>query len=294
MIEKSIPDPRLQYDFMHGKNVVCHQTVTDIQNALSDDIPRYWSPYTVYGFFAQTLPETLKYRDPQPLLKGSGWKRDKTTIPQYFFLAGAGEGKSRTAQELPKLLIECTNDVDLENRLRSALVFNLSFENGTKLLWSDEKSASNAIGNRMLFQLLQQPGECWDTYVNQYYVTPAGVLSRVAKHRNQEYNDLNVIIILDGLQAAIKEDMNGTDKNYFFTIVSLHLFPCQFTTIESFSPSDIITTSENKRNPVFVDNPVMKMLINDMGGHGRALEALVDSIRGIDLDNINFIDLINN
>jgi hypothetical protein len=120
------------------------------------------------------LPETLEYRDPQPLLKGSGsswdfqvsealknelkdairdhfkfWKAgqlEKTKIPQYFILAGAGEGKSRTAQELPKLLLKCTNDdVDLQNRLKSALVFNLSFENGTKLLRGEEIDSSHAI-----------------------------------------------------------------------------------------------------------------------------------------------------
>lgn len=32
------------------------------------------------------------------------------------------------AQELPKLLIKCTNDTDLQDRLESTLVFNLSFE----------------------------------------------------------------------------------------------------------------------------------------------------------------------
>ncbi|CAG8506857.1 10465_t:CDS:2, partial [Acaulospora colombiana] len=123
----------------------------------------------------RTLPETLKYRDPQPLVTGNGsswdfhasealkqelkdairdhfkfWKagqRDKTRIPQYFILAGAGEGKSRTAQELPKLLIECTNDVDIQNRLRSALVFNLVFDNGTKLF---ETNSDYAIVDKNL------------------------------------------------------------------------------------------------------------------------------------------------
>ncbi|CAG8456874.1 1471_t:CDS:2 [Acaulospora colombiana] len=133
------------------------------------------------------------------------WKAgqlDKTRIPQYFILAGAGEGKSRTAQELQKLLIECTNDADLQNRLRSTLVFNLTFENGTKLSREVETNSDYAI-------------------------------------------------------------------------------------VTSLQPPRI------NSNPVFVDNPVMKMLINDMGGHGRALEALEESINGKDLDNINFVDLIN-
>ncbi|CAG8580579.1 16609_t:CDS:2 [Acaulospora morrowiae] len=286
---------------------------------------------------SRTLPETLKYRDPQPLLKGSGsswdfqaseslkkelkdaisdhfkhWKAgrcDKMTIPQYFIIAGAGEGKSRTAQELPKLLIECTNDVDLQNRLRSALVFNLSFENETKLIWMIETYCSYAIGNRMLFQLLQQPGESWDAYVDRYNVVPGDVLRRVAKHRDQELNDLNVIVILDGLQVAM-------NKKYFFhdcisvlgilSLLGPFIITCCTTTIimPTFRFSDYsqwrvflpVTSLQPPRingNPVFVDNPVMKMLINDMGGHGRALEALEESISGKDLDNIRFIDLIN-
>jgi len=35
------------------------------------------------------------------------------------------------------------------------------------------------------------------------------------------------------------------------------------------------------------------MLINDMGGHGRALESLEIAIRGKDLDNCNFADLMD-
>ncbi|CAG8601927.1 6732_t:CDS:2 [Acaulospora morrowiae] len=248
------------------------------------------------------------------------WKaglRDKTTIPQYFILAGAGEGKSRTAQELPKLLIECTNDVDLQNRLKSALVFNLSFENGTKLIRVLETDSSHAIGNRMLFQLLRQPGEVWEDYKGRYNVNPVDVLRRVAKYRNQELNDLNVIVILDGIHIAMKKSMDGTDKESFFydcistlcmlsligpfivtcctaTIsIPIHNFLASSQQLRVFLPLTSLQPPRINNNPVFVDNPVMKMLINDMGGHGRALEALEQSIRGKDLDNINFIDLIN-
>ncbi|CAG8698485.1 18761_t:CDS:2, partial [Acaulospora morrowiae] len=204
-------------------------------------------------------------------------KRNKTTISQYFILAGAGEGKSRTAQELPKLLMECTNN------------------------------------------LLQQPGKVWLGFKqkNQYNEPPDDVLCRIAKHRNQEYNELNVIIILDGLQAAINENMDRTDKKSFFydcisalgmlslsvpfiitcctaTIsMPIHSFLASSQQLRVFLPVTSLRPPRINSNPVFVDNPVMKMLINDMGGHGRALEALVDSISGIYLDNINFIDLIN-
>ncbi|CAH1761492.1 17105_t:CDS:2 [Entrophospora sp. SA101] len=72
------------------------------------------------------------------LLGTSAGELDKTTIPEYFILAGAGEGKSHTAQELPKMLIECaTNNTSLQTCLKDVLTFNLSFENGTRLFWGE-------------------------------------------------------------------------------------------------------------------------------------------------------------
>ncbi|CAG8641889.1 5740_t:CDS:2 [Funneliformis caledonium] len=261
----------------------------------------------------QKLPDQLEFRNPHPLLIGSGsiwdfqasnalrgklkeaihdhykfWKaeqREKTKIPEYFILAGAGEGKSRTAQELPKLLIECAeSDADLQNRLKDALVFNLSFENGTKLIRGEENISSNAIGNRMLFQLLKQPNETWNDFKNRYDVTPEDVLRKIAKHRTQEVKDLNVIIILDGLQVAMDHPKDGKNKNtnYFFTIASPHLAFFRFL------PPKI------NNIPVFNDSPIMDMLIDDMGGYGRALEALGEAVEDKDLSKINFIDLINN
>jgi hypothetical protein len=167
----------------------------------------------------------------------------------------------------------------------------------------------------MLFQLL--PGESWNEFKNRYDIAPEDVLRRVAKHRNQELNNLNVIVILDGIQVAMKRSTDGKDKSSFFYncinslgILSLSgpfIVTCCTATV-SIPIHDFLASSQQKRvflpltslksprinnNPVFSDNSVMKMLINDMGGHGRALEALEDSIGGKDLDNVNFADLIN-
>ncbi|CAG8787843.1 36376_t:CDS:2, partial [Gigaspora margarita] len=295
---------------------------------------------------ARNLPETLKYRDPQPLLKSSGsswdfqasdtlrqklknairdhfkfWKAgqlNKMKIPQYFILAGAGEGKSRTAQELPNLLIEYTNDdVILQNRLKSALVFSLSFENETQLLRMVETDGSRAIGNRMLFQLLQQPGETWVEFKNRYDVSPEDVLRIIAKRQNQEFNDLNVIIIMDGLQVALDNLDDGKNKKSFFYdcistlgilsisgpfIVScctatismpIHDFLASSAQLSIFLPITSLKPPEINNSPVFGDDPVIKMFVNDMGGHGRALEALGEALDGKDLSEVNFIDLID-
>ncbi|CAG8534814.1 6778_t:CDS:2 [Acaulospora morrowiae] len=300
----------------------------------------------IYSFFAQNLPETLKYRDPQPLLKGSSsswdfqasealkqnlkdairnhfkfWKAgqlDKVKIPQYFILAGAGEGKSRTAQELSNLLIEYTNDnVDLQNRLKSAFVFNLSFENGTRYIRSLETDNSRAIGNRMLFQLLQQPNESWNDFKDQYSVTPEGVLHRIAKHHNQKFNDLNVVIILDGLQVALSNfDYKKNKESFFYDCISalcilstsgpfiinccmatismpIYDFHASSTQLRIFLPTTSLEPPKINNSPVFANDPVTRMFVDDIEGHGRALEALGEVLDGKDLSEVNFIDLIN-
>ena len=108
-------------------------------------------------FLLGELPYDLKYLEPEPLLKTEGlsWqfqrsdelmntfkdallshyenfisKRiDKISIPIYLILAGSGTGKSRIATELPQLAKDCAvNNPELQERLESALVFNISFE----------------------------------------------------------------------------------------------------------------------------------------------------------------------
>ncbi|CAG8438877.1 10974_t:CDS:2 [Acaulospora colombiana] len=270
----------------------------------------------------RNLPETLKYRDPQPLAKGSGsswdfqasetlkqilknairdhfkfWKAgqlDKIKIPQYFILAGAGEGKSRTAQELPNLLIEYTNDdINLQNRLKSAFVFNISFENGTKLTGMEKSNRINAIGNRMLFQLLQQPGESWNVFNNRYDATPEDVLHRIAKNYNQKFTDLNVIIILDGLQMALDKFDDGNDRCTATISMPIHYSLARSAQLRIFLPTTLLKPPKINNSPVFANDPVTKMLIDDMGGHGRALEALGEVLNDRDLSEVNYIDLIN-
>ncbi|CAG8752046.1 6605_t:CDS:2, partial [Funneliformis mosseae] len=114
-----------------------------------------------------------------------------------------------------------------------------------------EIMSSKAICNRMLFQLMKQPNDSWNNFKNRYDVTPEYVLRRIAKHRTQEIKDLNVIIILDGLQFTTKENLS---------------------TITSLQPPKI------NNIPVFNDSSIMNMFIDDMVGHGRSLEALGEAV----------------
>jgi hypothetical protein len=42
-------------------------------------------------------------------------------------------------------------------------------------------------------------------------------------------------------------------------------------------------------NLVFKDTPLVDMLIDDMGGNGRALEALASALEDVDIENDNFV-----
>jgi len=60
---------------------------------------------------------------------------------------------------LQKLLIESIaddNNINLQNCLKSAFVFNLSFENKIKLLQKKEDIILYAIDIQMLFKLMKQ------------------------------------------------------------------------------------------------------------------------------------------
>src|SRR5206468_11536153 len=108
---------------------------------------------------------------------------DKTLIPIYLILAGSGTGKSRIATELPQLAKDCAvNHSELQERLKSALVFNISFENGTALDTNNEKDPGIAIGSRMLFQLLPNWHNNWNKFKDLYKITPVEILEKVAKN----------------------------------------------------------------------------------------------------------------
>ncbi|CAJ0626394.1 9182_t:CDS:2 [Entrophospora sp. SA101] len=131
--------------------------------------------------------DELEYLPPEPLLRTSGYswdyqksddlrellrttiteyykicikqQLDKSTTPLFFMIAGAGEGKSRNANELPNILHEeFASHKELKKRFENALIFNISLENDTKIDLLEEHSAVTAIAKRMLFQLEKRKG----------------------------------------------------------------------------------------------------------------------------------------
>ena len=137
-------------------------------------------------------------------------------MPIYFFLSGAGTGKSRHAAEFHKTSVHCLGDEDeeLKGKLCNAWVFHTTFENGTSLR-SAESDGFWAIGTRMLHQLL--PNEKLKDILENYEAPdPWSVLQLAAKSEQKELKDSAVILIVDGLHALMVSDNDGVDQTSEF------------------------------------------------------------------------------
>ncbi|KAK3826764.1 MAG: hypothetical protein J3R72DRAFT_12604 [Linnemannia gamsii] len=230
--------------------------------------------------------------------------RDKSTIPLYLFLCGAGTGKSRNAQEFHQSAVSCLTeeeDRELRNRIEHAWVFHVSLENGTSLL-VQEVDPIEAVGSRMLLQLL--PDKCIDDIVGVYEnVRPMHVLGLLAQGTGQDLKSATVILVVDGLQSFILNPSDGHNRDSAFyraltniadlSIRDVFLMTCCTATVTSPVDKALASTHRNRvvlpvasleppritRNglssPVFDDDDhIIKVLVDDCGGHGRALESL--------------------
>jgi hypothetical protein len=253
---------------------------------------------------------------------------DKTYVPIYFYLGGAGTGKSRHASEFASSVQEAirldaerhaerhaelhTNDdhcnlCDLYNellqRLEKAFIFHVSFENGTSLTLEEKSEPLNAVGVRMLHQLLG--GNIQDVR-GKYDAIPSDVFELVAAAKNVDlYNDFTGILVIDGIHTLIKSASDRTDKESGFyeflnQIADLSLwspFIMTCVTATHLGPEDqFLPASHRMRvylplnrldaptwkidgSKVFDDDdPGTRLLVDDVGGHARAIEAIADEL----------------
>ncbi|CAJ0755871.1 20731_t:CDS:2 [Entrophospora sp. SA101] len=287
-------------------------------------------------FLSGELPNDLRYLEPEPLLKieGLSWQFQKSdelmstfkdALLNHYENFISERGKSRIATELLQLAKDCAvNHSELQERLKSALVFNISFENGTALDINDEKDPDIAIGTRMLFQLLPNWHGNWNEFKKSYKIGSVKILEGVAKNLGKKLEDLAIFITVDGMQAIETRDGDGLNKtsllySYLITISNLvqsqsGLFIIDTCTATTHHPIEqYLASSTQKRGflptvslspptylinkipqKVFPDHPIIDILVNDMGGHGHALEVLQNSLHNRDIDNYNFLDLMNN
>ncbi|GET03519.1 crinkler (CRN) family protein, putative [Rhizophagus clarus] len=296
------------------------------------------------------FPEGLLYVKPAPLLlsTGANWEYqpdptlkeilqkavrghyesflqgniDKSHIPLYLFLSGAGTGKSRNANEFYQTAISClsvSKDKDLLARIKDAYVFHVSYENGTSLRPGEDPFL--AIGTRMLAQLLREEMSFEEVRLTYEPPSPLSVVSLVAKYRNRDLKDVTVILVVDAMQQIMSSPDDGLkeDSDFYRTMSSVgdlglqnvFLLPCVTSTITC-SVEKALKFSHRKRVylpvsslkppmyrqgnkiiPVFETKEMMDILVEDCGGHGRALEALHDCMAGRSIVNCNVDNLMN-
>src|SRR4051812_31207039 len=150
---------------------------------------------------------------------------DKRNIPIYLFLSGAGTGKSRNANEFHQMAITCLSAKEDENllaRIQQAWVFLISYENGLSLKLR-ETDPYLAIGTRMLFQLLRKKMMFHEIIEAFEPPDPIDVVKLMAKHYNQSWSDITVILIIDGIHQLMNDKNDGlkVDSPFYKTLRSV-------------------------------------------------------------------------
>ncbi|KAF8458618.1 hypothetical protein BGX38DRAFT_1152199 [Terfezia claveryi] len=241
---------------------------------------------------------------------------DKTTIPLYIILAGAGMGKSRHANEFHRTV--CSSlDSDLANpasevlagRLKNAWVFHVSFENGTAIQPEERQNPASAIAARMILQLLDVDMD--QSSINNIYaryspgsLNPKTVLKLLSRHYPSQQTT-TVILVVDGMhnfidpetQSCVHLEAALTELGNFAHTLSWKMFVLVCCTsvlsvpirkamgrsnrIRIYLPVEPIQSPTINGKPVadVLENmPALKQAEEDCGGHGRALELFYEQV----------------
>ncbi|CAG8447029.1 967_t:CDS:2, partial [Acaulospora colombiana] len=219
-----------------------------------------------------------------------------------------------------ELLKPAQEDEELLTRIKEAWVFLVSFENGFGLR-TNESDTYFAIGSRMLFQLLREK-MMFPEITNKYEPPdPLDVVKLIAKHHNRNLKNVTVILVVDGMQQLMLNNDDGlkSDSSFYKTLTSVAdlafngIFVIPVCTSTITGPIDgMLRYSQRKRIylpvtslqppnyrqgdslvPVFKNDEITSILVEDCGGHGRALEVLNDCLVGLNIEECNVNTLMN-
>jgi hypothetical protein len=241
---------------------------------------------------------------------------------------GAGTGKSRLLEEFRDLLTSSLSPVststgetksrvvpfDLKKRIDHAIVFRLTFGNGTLWNASDEKgSAGKLIGNRMAHQLLNNSAITYSHFrdTNNYTIeTSLLLLHQITKTPREEQtvillvDELSILPHVSGAASSLMTDVMAAVTAYVNNAPEFIIAAMGGTV---YTPvNEWLHTSRQLRVPLTppcIDHtsiiktvdPVIRLLADDMGGHGRALERLAEVVllSRYHLSNISFLFLVD-
>jgi hypothetical protein len=231
-------------------------------------------------------------------------KTDKQVHSLFLVLSGPGTGKSRMLDEMKGLLrtaAERSGNRELVSRMKKAYEFRVTFENGTSSLGPllDEENPESDVSFRMLYQLAKDRTD-WLLFAHelkQSYrelpVTIGMVVDILAKlEQIDDVKDMTVILCVDGLQKLENEDRSKTCA-FYRVLTSICLFlnssrafaVCVCSATVHKPLEEALADSTQKRwfllPPSLRGHEILStrtrmeaQLVDDMGGHGRALEAL--------------------
>ena len=247
---------------------------------------------------------------------------NRTSMPTYLYVGRPGTGRSRNASEFSRSVKSAIAShtqhplhVELTQRLKTDFVFRISFEGVTALKEEELSSPMNAIGVRMLHQLLDLPF----SYIRSSYVAhPIDVFRLVAAATNLDiYNEFTGILVIDNFQDALGRLASNEDSFYeMLTQINSSLvsrpaeikgktpvkspFIITCVTATRIDPRrDCSFNAHCKRvylplnqldlpvwnddhNPVATYSPIARRLVKDVGGHPKAMEILVNELNKYD------------
>ena len=251
----------------------------------------------------------------QTLHDNKGADSDKQRHPLFLVFAGPGQGKSRFLTEFPSLVMQCLNNIQHAKYQQEPLAFLLTCENGTQPGdWlTQELNAQRFVACRMLWQLREANATAFaEARVPQNFaefraqcskdLAAEAVLRAVLTL--EEVKCATIVIGIDGMQnlsGFTQRAVEDGKKEPFYQVMQevcrlINQKEAPFvvgcvTATQSMdhglatSPQarkflqlpSVTQVTVNKVDQI-PNHPLKHLLVMDMGGHGRALECLVNAL----------------
>ncbi|CAJ1388530.1 unnamed protein product [Effrenium voratum] len=252
----------------------------------------------------------------QKLHEQKGKNSDKQLHPLFIAFAGPGQGKSRLLTEFPGLVEQCLQNVSERQKLKfskQTTSFMISCENAlTPGDWATEElNAQRFVACRMLWQLRNANKEAFREVgapadFAEFRIqcpadlTPSPVLKSVLR---DELNS-TVVIGVDGMHGlpgfTDRSDAVGKDLPFYQVMQAVCRLVNQkegpfvvacvaaLQNVKSglagspqarvFLELPRVTAVTRNKQPVLPGHRLKDLLVEDMGGHGRALECLLEAL----------------